>query len=246
MCGATSAQNTVQAQQTENMKQAAQQASSIYGDNQSAYQSLMNTFAPTVAAGPNQQGFNQQQMSNLDSQAITQTGQSYKNEKEALGDQQAAAGGGTAVLPGGAGIAQRDALAENAGNQTASQLSGITQAGYAQGNANYNNAVTGLAGAGNVFNSGTQATNASTNSSSAAGTTANQIAQENNSWVQGLTGALGGIVGAAAGNPAGLLSSASGLFGGGGNGSNTGDAATTSAQQANYDNLPAAYGGGGS
>ena len=58
----------------------------------------------------------------------------------------------------------------------------------------------GAEAAPSVFSGSTGAVNALTGSSSAAGNTANQIATQNNSWVQAVTGALGGIAGAAVGD----------------------------------------------
>lgn len=197
MCGASSQQNQIEQQQQSFANQVQTQATQIFGNQSAIYQDLVNTFAPTVAAGPSQQGFSAAELANLNSQAITQTGQSYKNARQALGDQQAAAGGGRAVLPGGAVVGQDLGLASNAANQTSSQLSQINQANYATGRQNYLNATAGLAGAGNVYGAAESANSGVVGATSAAGNTANQIAQENNSWVQAVTGALGGIGGAA-------------------------------------------------
>lgn len=210
MCGATSAQNNIQQQQLNNYNTATQQAQQVFGNSSSVFNDLVKTFSPVVAAGPSQQGYSPQELANLNSQAITNVGQSYKNEKQALGDSQAAQGGGRAVLPGGANIGTQDALAENAGNATASALSGITQAGYAQGNKNWTEAAAGLSGAPAVFGASTNSLNAGTSAGNAASNTANQIAQAANSPWQAAIGALGGVAGAAAGNPAGLTS----MFGG--------------------------------
>jgi hypothetical protein len=205
-CGATAGQNQVGNQQMSFYSQLQNQAGSVFGQDSAVFNDLMSTFAPTVAAGPNQQGFSPQELSNLNSEAITQTGQAYKNAKEAVGNSEAAQGGGTSSLPSGANVGADLSLAESGANQTASELSQITEQNYAVGRQNYQNATQGLAGATNVFNSADNAANAATGAGTAAANTQNQIAQENNSWVQGVTGALGGVLGAATG----------GLMGGGG------------------------------
>lgn len=197
MCGASDQQNQIEAQQQSFANQVQTQATQIFGNQSKIYQDLVNTFAPTVAAGPSQQGFSAQELANLNSQAITQTGQSYRNAKQALGDQQAAAGGGRAVLPGGATVGQDLGLASNAANQTAGELGQITENNYATGRQNYLAATQGLAGAGNVYGAAEAANSGTVNATGAAGATANQIATQNNSWVQAVTGALGGIGGAA-------------------------------------------------
>lgn len=197
-CGATGAQKTIQAQQQSFFGNAQQQAQQLFGNDSQVFGDLMKTFAPTVAAGPSQEGFSPGELSNLNSTAITATGQAYKNAKSAVGNAEAAQGGGISQLPGGAQVGADVGLAESAANQTATQLSGIKQADYTQGNANYDKAVAGLAGAPNVFNSSTGATDAAINAGTAASSSANQVAQENQSWVQSVTGALGGVAGAAA------------------------------------------------
>lgn len=200
-CGATAAQNNLANEQSSFFGNAVDQAQQIFGKDSTVFNSLMKTFAPTVAAGPSQQGFSAGEKSNLDSQAITQSGQAYKNAKAATGNAEAAQGGGMAVLPGGAKVGADANLAISSANNTANELGQINQADYDQGNKNYNEAVSGMAGASNVFNSATGASEGATGAGSAAASTANQVSQENQSWVQSVTGALGGIAGAAAGNP---------------------------------------------
>lgn len=199
-CGASPDQEAVQDAQMGYMAQAASQSAAIFGADSQVYSSLMATFAPIVAAGPGQEGFSPAEKANLNSEAITETGQSYKNAKEAVGESQSSVGGGNTSLPSGTQTGEDLQLAESGANQTASELGQITQADYNQGNQNYNQAVAGEMAAPGVFNGATSAVNSLTGSSSAAGNTANQIAQENNSWVQGVTGALGGIAAAAVNN----------------------------------------------
>jgi hypothetical protein len=231
MCGATSAQKNQQASTQAAYNTATQNAASIFSNSQNTFSDLMSSFAPTVAAGPSQNGFSGQTLSNLNSSAITQTGQEAKNAKVALGNADAATSP-TADLPSGGSIGGNLSIAENAGNQTASELSNIQQADEAQGNANYNNAVKGLAGATGVFDPANSATGAATNAGNTANTATNNVAQSAASPWQLAAGAVGSIAGAAL-NPAGAiggsvnsgLSSLGGavsgglksLFGGGGN-----------------------------
>jgi hypothetical protein len=207
LCGASSQQNQIEAQQSAAYTQAAAQSAAVFGVASAVSQQLQNTFAPTVAAGPNQEGFDEQENGNLNSQAITQTGQSYKNASEALKSQENSQGGGNMPLPSGASVGTDASLASSAANQTASELSNITQQNYATGRANYDTAVTGLAGAANPLSVASGATNAATGSGQAASSTANQIASQNNSWMQLVSGALGAVGGVASG---GVFSSAGG------------------------------------
>ena len=228
-CGATPEQQQLEGAQANFYTQATSQATQAFGAASTVFNGLMSTFAPIVAAGPNQQGFSQQELANLNSEAVTQTGQAYKTAKAAVGNQEAAYGGGNAVLPSGAQVGADLGLAEAGANQTSSELGQITQANYAQGNQNYEQAVAGEEAAPGVFSTSSGATNAATGAGSAAANTANQIAQENNSWVSAVTGALGGIAGAAVGN-GGVLSKLT---------NNTNSNVTTG-------NLPPANTGGGS
>lgn len=217
LCGATPGQKQLGNQQSAFYTQMTQQAGQVFGNDSSVFNSLMNAFAPTVAAGPNQQGFSPALLSSLNSQAITQTGNAYKNAKAAVGNAQAASGGGNTPLPSGATIGENTALASNAANQTASELSQITQQNYAVGRENYQNATSGLLNATNAFNSSSSFDNAATNSGNAASNTQNQIAQENSSWMQALSGVAGAAVGAAGKYfTAGLGDNSGGDGGGGG------------------------------
>ena len=200
LCGATDSQKQIQQQQQSFSQQLVSQASAVFGNASKVFNDLVNTFSPTIAAGPNQEGFSAAEKANLQSTAITSTGQAYRNARQAVGEAQAAQGGGnTPGVTSGAKVGTDLSLAENAANQTSSELSQIEQADYNQGRQNYDFAVEGLSKAPDVFNPATGADNAATGSQEGAANTANQIAQENNSWVQAVTGALGGVAGAATG-----------------------------------------------
>lgn len=200
-CGATGAQNTIQTGQMNAYTQMNQQAQAVFGQDSQVFNQLQSTFAPTVAAGPSQQGFSPTENANLQSQAITESGQAYKSAKSAVGEAVAAQGGGNnAALTSGTNTGIDINVADSAAANTANQLGQITQANYQTGRQNYDTAVAGLAGSTNVFNSATNAGNAATGAGSAASTTANQIATQNNSWIQSVTGALGGVAGAAVGD----------------------------------------------
>lgn len=202
MCGASGQQKQIEQQQQNFATQVQQQATGVFGQSSSVFNDLMNTFSPIVAAGPGQQGFTPTELSALNSQAITGVGQSYKNEKQAIGDQQAAQGGGRAVLPGGATTGPQLQLAENAGNQTAGELNQITQANYATGRQNWLSAAQGLAATPGVFGTAFGADNTVGGLQSGAANTANQISQANAGPLQAVIGAAGSVAGAAAGNPA--------------------------------------------
>jgi hypothetical protein len=201
MCGATNAQNEQEQATTQAYNTATAQAQQVFGASSTAFSDLMKSYAPIVAAGPSQQGFSQQELSSLNSSAITQTGIEAKNAKASLGNSEATAagtGGSGPVGPGGATIGANLGLVENAGNQTASELSQIQQKDYQQGATNYQNAVQGLAGATSVFNPSSSATGAATGAGESANTATQNVASAQQSGWQLAAGALGSIAGAAA------------------------------------------------
>jgi len=210
MCGATNAQNAQETATTNAYNTATAQSATVFANSSLVFNDLVASFAPTVAAGPNQQGFSQQELANLNSEAITQTGQAAKNEKEAVGASEAAQGGGLSVLPGGATVGANLSVAENAGNQTASELSQIQQQNYTVGRQNYLNAAAGLAGAPGAFGASTGATSAATGAGESATTATQNVAAANQSPWQLAAGALGGIAGEALGNNGALTNLMSG------------------------------------
>ena len=199
LCGAGSEEKSVEQQQQSIMTQMTTQAQQVFGNASSVFNALKNTFMPTIQAGPNQQGFSPAELAAMNSQIINNAGQGYRNAKAAVGNAEAAIGGGNAVLPSGVNTGVDLGLAENFANQTSEGLNQVQQENYAVGRQNYENAVKGISGAPDVFNPATNAGNSAISSGEAAAKTASDISSQNNSWISGVTGALGGIIGTATG-----------------------------------------------
>jgi hypothetical protein len=212
-CGASDSQKQIGASQQTFMTQVQSQAGAVFGNSSSVFNDLMKTFAPTVAAGPNQQGFSAAENSNLNSQAITQTGQAYKNAKAAVGNAQSSVNGGNVSLPSGAQIGQDVNLASSAANQTANELGQITQQNYATGRQNYELAAAGLSGATNTFNTASGMDNSANSAGEAAAKTANDISTQNQSWMQAVAGGLGAVAGDVATGGMANLGKGVGFFG---------------------------------
>lgn len=212
-CGPSAGQTTALNQQTQLTQQIMQQGQQVFGSSSQVFSDLVSTLAPTVAAGPNQEGFSQAELSNLQSQAITNGGNAYKNAKAATGDAISAEGGGNTGLTSGANIGIQENLASSAAENTANELGQINEANYATGRQNYDTAISDLAQTPNVFNSATSLDNAGTNSAEGEANTANQIATQNNSWMQAVTGALGGVAGSVVTGGMKNLGSGVGFFG---------------------------------
>jgi len=199
-CGATQGQKDVANQQLSAYQALQQQGQAVFGDSSSVFNDLRNSLGPIVAAGPGQEGFSPAEKSALQSQAITQTGQAYRNAKQAAGEAMAAQGGGNVGdVTGGSNTAINLGIANSAAQQTSNELNTIDQQDYAVGRQNYENAVQGLGSSTGVFNPATSAAEAATGSGTAAANTQNQIAEQDNSWVGAVAGALGNIGGVATG-----------------------------------------------
>ena len=198
-CGASAEQRQVFQMQKSAAQMLTSQAQQIFGSSSQIFSDLTSAFQPVLAAGPDQQGYSAAEMANLKSQAITQTGQAYKNAAQAAGERAAAAGGGVAVLPSGVTEAQRGNIATAGAAQTAQELSAINTESANLGRQNWLAAAQVLSGAPSVYNAATSAGEAATGALSGAATTANQITQANQSWMQPVASILGGIGGKALG-----------------------------------------------
>lgn len=214
-CGASAGQTQAEQAQTTLTNQIMQQGQQVFGNSSQVFSDLTSSLAPTVAAGPNQQGFSQAELANLNSQAVTNSGVAYRNAAQAVGEAQSAQNGGNVGnVTSGSTTGTNLSVAEGAAQNTANQLGQISEANYATGRQNYDTALSGLAAAPNVYNAATGVDNAATNSAEGEANTANQIATQNNSWMQAVSGALGGVAGAVASGGMKNLGSGESFFGG--------------------------------
>lgn len=197
-CGATQGQKDVANQQGDLFKTLQGQASSIFGADNAIFSKLMGSFAPIVAAGPNQNGFSNSEDQNLRSQAITNNGTGFRNANTAVKEANAAVGGGNIALPSGAAIGRNLSTANAAAANTANDLSNIELKNQEQGRENFFGAANVLGGAGNVFNSATSAAGAATGAGQAAQEGQDQIAAAANSPWDAAIGAAGSVLGGAA------------------------------------------------
>ncbi len=236
MCGSSSSQSQIEQQQQEQYQTLSNNYGQEYGEDQSVLNGLTGALQPIIQAGPSQMGFSNDQLNNLNASAMQSAAQGYAQEKQAVGENEAASGG-SAYIPSGASQQIEGELAASGENQLSGEKNQILQADYAQGNQNYNNAVQGAEGVAGLLNP-TAAGGLSVQGGAAAGTTANQIAQASNSIWGSVLGTLGGVAGAAMGNPSGLMS----MFGGAGanlaNGMNSINAGNAAIQNMSptYDN----------
>lgn len=196
--GASSQQDALAASQASFYNTMTADYNTTFKNQQSVLQNLQNTLNPIVAAGPNQFGYNTAEVNTLNSQAIQGTGQQYNNASQALKANQAAQGGGNAMLPSGVASQQAAALASAGANQASSDLLGIQQAGYQQGFNMYESALGGLENVAGQYNS-VGMSGAASGAGNTANSEANAVQQANYQAQQGMEDMIGSAVGGAAG-----------------------------------------------
>jgi hypothetical protein len=178
----------------------------LFGEQQGVMNNLNSIFTPIAEAGPSQQGFASPELAALNTQAIDTTGANYANAARALGGQ--LAGRSTAAGATGPSQAIQAGLASSAAGQLSNEELGITQANYAQGNANWQNATGGLQALNSSYETG-QAATAGTKANQSAFGEADEIAQQEAQADQAIAGGI--TTGAMEG-----LTFASGAMNGGG------------------------------
>lgn len=199
MCGAPSGLKNAAANMSDFFGTMVNQAKTVFGATSGVFKDLYNTFAPTVAAGPNQEGFSQAEKTAMETQVTEGTGAAYEHAAKALGEKQAAAGGGNVYIPKGQDEQMQEEVATKAAEQESQQRLGITEQNYAVGRQNYDFAAQALAGAPSVFNPATSAGGAATGAGEGAVGAENDVAQADNSFTNALVGGVMGVAGAAAG-----------------------------------------------
>lgn len=197
-CGASHEQKQIEAAQAAYYTQLTAQANQVFGMAAGIFKDLQSTFAPILAKGPSQEGFSAEEKQNLENEITNDTGAAYHKAANALNAQIASQGGGDVPIISGNQNQVRQELAQSAASQEAAEREQVIAQDYATGRQNFLAAASALSGAPNVFGAATSMANAATGAGSAAANTADQIAAENNSWVNATIGALGGIASSAA------------------------------------------------
>jgi hypothetical protein len=198
MCGSTPQQSQIETQQQQFMSEAMQQQETSWSQDQDILAQMRAVYQPIFAAGPSQEGFSPEEKANLNTQVTDQTAQNYGQAAQAVGEQLAAQGGGNIAIPSGATATIKGQLASSAASQEASERLGITQGSYEQGYQNWLNAAQGMTNAAKMTDP-VGFSGAATSAGGAAASTANQIATQQNSWINAAIGAAGNIGGMALG-----------------------------------------------
>lgn len=167
------------------------------GTNANILKELTGSLTPIVEAGPGQFGFTPSEAAAMRTDAAEQLNAAGANATNAVRSAVASQGGGTTFLPSGSSASILGALAQDTAVKEAEAQSGITQAGYAQGNKNWLAATQELAGApGELENPITGAGDAAVSGANLEQSGANAITQANQAWMQPVGQIIGGVASA--------------------------------------------------
>jgi hypothetical protein len=217
LCGPTSAQQRLAGSEEQFGNILQSNYAQNFANNQAILGHLNSVLAPIVAKGPDQTGFSPEERAAFNTQAINTTGAASANARRAIANE--TAGRNDSGNLGEAGnVAALEAGASSAGaSQLASEQLGITEADYATGRSNFNNAVSAenaVAGGYSPLGYAGAATKANETAFGEATQIAQEQAQEQQDIASGITSlATGGLSGFASslGSSAGGGSPVSGV-----------------------------------
>ena len=170
-----------------------------YSNFKTLQDTLNAQFAPILAKGPNQFGFSDAELQNLNSIATEGTARNYGSAKRALQESIATEGGGTSnvnLTSGASTEMERELASDAAATESAGQQQ-IQEAGYNLGHQEWSQAVAGEEDLAAGWNPNSFAGSAN-NSGTLASDTANTITSEQNSMWGSIISGLSGIAGSAA------------------------------------------------
>jgi hypothetical protein len=194
MCGSTGAQQQLQAQQLDAYKQSQDMLREEFGHQQAIYGPMAAKFQSIFDAGPSQKGFSAGESQDLETQVIEGTAGNYANAAKAV-NEHIAAEGGTGGMANGAADELRLSTANSAAQEKTREETQLTEANYATGRQQWQNAASGLLDIASGENP-VNYENASTAAGGAASTTAEDIAKEQNSWINAAMGIAGDLISA--------------------------------------------------
>jgi len=195
LCGPSSQEKQLASQQAGFSASLQKDYAQTFAANQEILNQLNTTLQPIVEAGPNQQGYSAAESAALNTQATETNAQGYNDTLKAASAREDAAGGGTSFLPSGVNAQINAEIGSAAESNLSREKLGITQANYAQGNANWRTALAGEAGVASAENPPGYA-QAGTSANSQAFNEANTINQQSNQEFGDIAGSIVGIAAA--------------------------------------------------
>lgn len=197
MCGPSSQEQSIANNSQSFASQLQNNYGTLFSQQQSVLNSINRSLSPTLAAGPNQQGFSGAELSSLQTSAINNAGAASRSAQQAARTFGAGqGGGGTSGITSGITKQIQAGIASQAAGQESAQLNQINQADYATGRENYWRAEGGMASLGSELspNSAMQGT---IGEQGQAFGQAHEINQENNQLAQTIAGGLTSLAGGA-------------------------------------------------
>lgn len=214
MCGPTAQENELAGQEASFSQMLQSNYATDFGEQQNILGNLTNILTPIAEAGPNQQGFSAAELAAENTGAIDTTGANYANAARAIGGE--TAGRGVAGAPeSGVDEQIKEGLASSEAGALSNEELGITEANYATGRANFNNAVSGLGGVSSQYNPNATAGEA-TGANKAGFGEASEIEQQQAQEDEDIVGGITSLGLSAVGGAAGAMGGAAGAMGGGG------------------------------
>ena len=208
MCGPSTSERNIEASQQTFMQELQGNYATNLAEQQSVLAHINDILQPVLAAGPSQTGFSPSEKAALDTQALDTTGANYANAAREVGNETAGRNDSGNLPESGVDRALKAQVASKAAGQTASEELGITEADYATGRQNFNNAVAGEEGLASAYSPIPYAGAANT-ANEAAFSEADKINQESNQVGADIGGGIESLAGAG-------LKFAGGFMGGGG------------------------------
>jgi hypothetical protein len=212
MCGgATNSQKSLQGEEESFDSVLNSEQQEQFAQQQAIMQNLNQSLTPIVEAGPNQQGFNAEELAAMNTQALDTSSANYSSAARALGTSLAGRSSDTGLETG---VQQqiKAALASQAAGNLSNTENAITQSDYAQGNANWQRASAGLQALNGTYNPDSYA-NSLNNADQNTAQLDQTIEEENSAGLSSLVGGLTGIAGDVAGGVGNLDTTGGSSFG---------------------------------
>jgi hypothetical protein len=199
MCGPSAAQTSLSGQSQSLSSLLSANYAQNFGAQSPILGNLTSILTPIAEAGPSQEGMSPAEKAAITGNAINTTAANYKNAATVIGTGRAGAGGNT-YAPSGADTQVQGEIASEGAQQLSGEENQIEQADYALGHKNFEEATGGLETTAAAYNPNAIASTAVGANQSAFGEQS-QIQSEDNAWMGDVAGLVGGLGGAALGNP---------------------------------------------
>jgi hypothetical protein len=191
MCGPSTSETRISAQQESLANQLSADFASRFADQSKLLQQLSSSLSPIISAGPNQQGMSAQELATLNTQAINSSGAAARNARQAAGNFSAGQNNTTGLQ---SGVRQQieGTIDSSVANNLSNEQLGITKANYDIGRSNYFAGLNALQGVTSQYNPGEFSGQAKSGFDSAFGM-ADKIQSEKNAEQASIAGGIAGL-----------------------------------------------------